>query len=264
MEDFRRFFMRGLVALLPTLITLWLLVKLWSFLWETLGQHIIWVIKLAWWKLGTSGFVDYTPVVRIKSWFMELGDFRTQLLGVGLAVLLVYIVGLFVGNVIGRTGWRLLEMGVKRIPLVRAIYPAVKQVTDFVLADKSHQFQGTRVVAIRPHDNGIWSIGLITGSGIQAINKSVGREMVTVFIPSSPTAFSGYVVVVPREEALELPMTVEDAMKLLVTGGVSAPQVEKLLGKAGLPLGLVAGPEGLAEKRGGIVDARTLEPAKDL
>ncbi len=222
--------MRGLAALMPTLITLWLLVKLWSFLWETLGQHIIWLIKRIWLSLIDFGVIPFTPVQRINS-FSGMGEFRIELIGVVLAVLIVYIVGLFVGNIIGRTGWRLLELGVMRIPLVRAIYPAVKQVTDFVLADKSHQFQGTRVVAIRPHDNGIWSIGLITGAGIGSINKSVGREMVTVFIPSSPTAFSGYVVVVPREEALELPMTVEEALKLLVTGGVSAPLLEVKSGK---------------------------------
>ena len=58
--------------------------------------------------------------------------------------------------------------------------------------------------------------------------------MVTVFIPSSPTAFSGYVVVVPREEALELPMTVEEALKLLVTGGVSAPLLDLKSGAAGV------------------------------
>ena len=95
--------------------------------------------------------------------------FRTKLVGVLLAILLVYIIGVFVGNFIGRTIWRLAEMAVMRIPLVRAIYPAVKQVTDFLLAERGHnQFAGSRVVAVQPHEKGIWSIGLVTGRGAQA------------------------------------------------------------------------------------------------
>jgi uncharacterized membrane protein len=143
-----------------------------------------------------------------------------------LAILLVYIVGVFVGNLIGRTTWRLAEMAVMRIPLVRAIYPAVKQVTDFVLADRGHsQFAASRVVAVEPHEKGIWSIGLVTGpGGLKPLNDAVGREMVTVFVPSSPTAFSGYVLVVPRESVIELPLDVEEAMRLLISGGVVSPR----------------------------------------
>jgi uncharacterized membrane protein len=142
-----------------------------------------------------------------------------------LAVLLVYILGVFVGNFIGRTLYRLGEMAVLRIPLVRAIYPAVKQVTDFLLAERGGQFEASRVVAVQPHAKGIWSIGLVTGSqGIRTLTDAVGHEMVTVFIPSSPTAFTGYVLVVPKDSVVELPLTVEEAMRLLVSGGVLTPK----------------------------------------
>jgi len=140
-----------------------------------------------------------------------------------MAVLLVYIVGLFVGNLIGRTLWRLGENALFKIPLIRAIYPAVKQVTDFVLSDKKAQITASRVVAVEPHSNGIWSIGLVTGPGVKALGQPAGKEMVTVFVPSSPTAFSGYVLVVPRESVVDLPLTVEQAMRLLVSGGVIDP-----------------------------------------
>jgi hypothetical protein len=69
----------------------------------------------------------------------------------------------------------------------------------------------------------VWSIGLVTGGGVRSLNDSVGRDMVTVFIPSTPTSFSGYVVVVPRDAVVELPLKVEEAMRLLVSGGVIAP-----------------------------------------
>jgi predicted ribonuclease YlaK len=77
-----------------------------------------------------------------------------------LAVVAVYIVGLFVGNLIGRTVWKIGEVLAMKIPLIRAIYPAVKQVTEFVLHGGKSQFKASTVVAVQPHEKGIWSIGL--------------------------------------------------------------------------------------------------------
>src|SRR5205823_1303164 len=88
---------------------------------------------------------------------------------------------------------------------------------------RSSQFQASRVVACQPHEKGIWSIGLVTGSGLRQLSDATSEEMVTVFIPSSPTAFSGYVRMVPRDSVVELPLTVEEAMRLLISGGVITP-----------------------------------------
>lgn len=223
--DFKRFFLRGLAALTPTLITIFLLSWVWNQLSDKLGRHIITGLRygVKWLWLTTSnqqsGYID-------RYWdgiWNLFSPWQLEVLGVMLAIILVYIVGLLVGNLIGRTLWRLTEVGVMRIPVVRAIYPAVKQITDFVLADRKTQFSDSRVVAVQPHAQAIWSIGLITGPGLPQLSEQVGREMVTVFIPSSPTAFSGYVLVVPRESVVELPLTVEEAMRLLVSGGVITP-----------------------------------------
>jgi uncharacterized membrane protein len=222
-EDFRRFFLRGLAALMPTLITLWLLVWVWDFLWLNVGRLIISAIRVIWLQLSIRGIVPFAQPGYIGR---ALNDelIGTRVLGVLLAVVLVYVVGVFVGNLLGRTAWRLAEHGVMKIPLIRAIYPAVKQVTDFLLSDKSNsQFQGSKVVAVEPHEKGIWSIGLVTGSGLRPLTDATGREMITVFVPSSPTAFSGYVLVVPKDSVIELPLKVEEAMRLLVSGGVITP-----------------------------------------
>lgn len=222
-EDFRRFFLSGMAALLPTLITLWLLVKLWDFLWESLGRHIIFAIREAWYYLGTQQLVQYEPAAAIqRAWSSDSAGVR--IVGVLLAILLVYTVGVIVGNFIGRTFYRLIESAVMRIPLVRAVYPAVKQVTDFLLSNRrAQQFASSHVVAIQPHANGIWSIGLVTGGGLKPLSDATGEDLVTVFIPSTPTAFTGYVAVVPRTAVVELPMTVEEAMRLLISGGVIGP-----------------------------------------
>ena len=222
-EDFKRFFTRGLAALLPTLITLTVIVWLWNFLWEYLGRHIISAIKWLWFSLAGWWFVSDRPVVYIRNYWSD-DLLRTRFVGVVLAVVLVYFVGLLVGNLIGRTFWKAGETLVMKIPIIRAIYPAVKQVTDFLLTERKAQFQFSRVVAVEPHEKGIWSIGLVTGPGLAPISESVGQEMVTVFVPSSPTAFSGYVLIVPRGSVIELPITVEEAMRMLISGGVILPE----------------------------------------
>jgi uncharacterized membrane protein len=220
-DDFRRFFRSGLAALLPTLVTLWLLQRIWDFLWDSLGRHIMWLVKQ--WSYRTGMFVQWGQVDR----FWDINHpYMSQAIGVGLAILLVYIVGLFVGNLIGRTFWKVGERFAMRIPIIRAIYPAVKQVTDFVLQER-HAIETSRVVACQPHEKGIWSIGLVTGEGLATLSENSRQEMVTVFVPSSPTAFSGYVLIVPRETVIELPITVEQAMRMLVSGGVINPDDAK-------------------------------------
>lgn len=238
-EDFRRFFRSGVAALLPTLITFWLLVWAWNFLWEYLGRHLIFGLKWIWLELAGVGIVRSEPAGYTGPYWSG-DDISTRILGVVLAVLLIYVVGVFIGNFIGRTFYRLLESAVMRIPLVRAIYPSVKQVTDFILTNRRSQFVASHVVAVQPHEKGIWSIGLVTGPGLRPLSEVTGSEMVTVFVPSTPTAFTGYVLVVPRKAVVELPLTVEEAMRMLVSGGVIAPQISSSLtsvppGDPGMP-----------------------------
>ncbi len=221
-EDFKRFFLGGLKALLPTLITLSVLLWVWDALWEHMGIYMIDGIKWTWSRLSDEGLLPFRPYLYIGNYWSD-DKIQTRMVGVLLSVLGVYIVGLIVGNLIGRTFWRIGEDMAMRIPIIRAIYPAVKQVTDFVLSDRKEAFVGNRVVAVQPHSEGIWSIGLVTGSGLHSLSERVGEEMVTVFIPSSPTAISGYTLVVPRSGLVELPLTVEEAMRLLVSGGVIVP-----------------------------------------
>ena len=226
--DFRRFFLRGLNALAPTLITLAILYYVLNFLWRSMGWFLIEGIKRAWWVAAQQGWVD--PVNRSYIARYWADQWYTPVLGVLLALLVIYVVGLAVGNLLGRGIYSLTERLVLRVPIVRQIYPAVKQVTDLFLAEKdaegeggaAGQFSGSKVVAVRYRDGEVWNIGLVTGGGMRALDTEAGRS-VSVFVPSSPTAFSGYVVIVPRESVRELPLTVDEAMRLLVSGGVVAP-----------------------------------------
>jgi uncharacterized membrane protein len=231
-EDFRRFFTRGLAALLPTLITLSIIFWVLNFLWEALGQHIVWVIRRVWWQAGQVGLVDERPARQIYRALSE-NDLGTRVLGIGLAVVLVYIVGLLVGNLIGRTFWALAERAVMKIPVIRAIYPAVKQVTDFVLEERKANFQASRVVAVRMHERDCWSIGFVTGPAPKLVSAASEDETVSVFMPSSPASFSGYIVLAPRKSLVELPWTVEEAMRMLMSGGVVSPELKPSLPGSG-------------------------------
>jgi len=238
-DDFKRFFLRGLATILPTLVTLWLLVWVWNFLWDNIGRYIINLIRIGWYDAIARDWLPFQTKHYIL-WQLDDNDFGTRIIGVVLAICLVYFIGVFVGNLIGLAFWRVGERALMRIPLVRAIYPAVKQVTDFVLADRTHQFQDSRVVAVQPHEQNIWSIGLVTSARQWTLDAGP-EEMVTVFIPSSPTSFSGYVLIVPRAKVVELPMTVEEALRLLVTGGLITPGEGKTDGRD------VASPSALAD-----------------
>ena len=132
----RFFFVRGLKTLLPTLITLYLIVWVWDFLWFNVGRHLIWLLQNLQYQLADD---DRQWGAINRGWKNGQGDWQwwAQLVGVALAVMIVYIVGLLVGNLIGRTFWRLGESLALRIPIVRAIYPAAKQITDFLLLEKS-------------------------------------------------------------------------------------------------------------------------------
>jgi uncharacterized membrane protein len=248
-EDFIRFFTRGLAALLPTLITLWLLTCVWNFLWDYLGQYIILFIKWTWPELAPEGILRTRQAIYIGQYLdADHYPIRTRIVGVGLAVLLVYLVGLLVGRLIGRTASRLAERAVVAVPFVRAIYPAVKQVTDFLLESHSPRLQGSRVVAVQPHEQGIWSIGMVTGQANWSLTGKVPDDLVTVFVPSTPTAFTGYVLVVPRSRVVELPMTVEEALRLLVSGGVLSPGA--IPAAAAAKIAASSAPAGLVAKAG--------------
>lgn len=258
-EDFKRFFIRGLATILPTLVTIWLLLWAWNFLWENIGKYIINFIRIAWYDAIARDWLPFQTTHYIL-WRLDDSDFSTRVLGVVLSIVLVYIVGVLVGNLIGRAFWRIAERALLRIPLVRAIYPAVKQVTDFVLADRTQQFQGSRVVAVQPHEQNIWSIGLVTSARQWTLGDSGPEEMMTVFVPSTPTSFSGYVLVVPRSKVVELPMTVEEAMRLLLSGGVIMPGEDKTAGRepAAVERDISAGPSPVR------IQVQPLQPPRHL
>lgn len=138
---------------------------------------------------------------------------------VGVAILLV--TGMFAANLFGRRLVALWESLLGRIPLVRSIYTSFKQVTETLLSSNRQSFR--KVVQIEYPRKEIWSIGFLTNQGIGAARQASGRNLVSVFVPTTPNPTSGFIVMLPEEDVTELPVSVEDGFKYIISMGVVIP-----------------------------------------
>jgi uncharacterized membrane protein len=142
-------------------------------------------------------------------------------LGIILTTLVVLISGFIITNF---TGKRLILWGeeyVDRIPLVRSIYSALKQVTETLLTSDKNSFR--QVVLIEYPRKDIWTIGFQTSDSPDEFNQLTESKLLTIFVPTTPNPTSGYVLMVPEEEVKKLDMDVEDALKMVMSLGVVTP-----------------------------------------
>ncbi|MHB1157577.1 MAG: DUF502 domain-containing protein [Phycisphaerales bacterium] len=250
-RSFRQFFFRGLGILLPTLVTLWIIVTIYNFVDEKIASPINngvrWtILHTSPWPYVTDAEVDNTitaannvnkyptrPAAVYQRRFEKLDDFWNtakigewavlDLVGLVIAIVLIYMIGRIVGGLISRRVYEQGERVMLRLPFFKQVYPYVKQITDFFVGDKDKKLQFNRVVAVEYPRKGIWSVGLVTGDTMRLLQDRAGRQCMTVFIPSSPTPFTGYVITVPIEDTLDLPISIDDALRFVISGGVIVP-----------------------------------------
>ncbi len=141
-----------------------------------------------------------------------------------LAVL--YFLGKVFAHGIGRWFVNSIEAGIDRIPLVNKVYGSVKQVTDFAFSEREIEFN--RVVAIEYPREGIWSIGFVTGNGIPGVAKAAGEPVLSVLMPTSPMPMTGFTVTVRRSEAIDLDLTIDEAIQFCISCGVVVPTPKAL------------------------------------
>lgn len=290
---FRHFFFRGLAIVLPTALTIWLIVIAYQFVKEKIatpinsGLRLVVVYSSPWPTAEAEDFdeaFEKLPAARRQEWttlseavqgsaaykleqrrkWMEENDrmvlaarreamerwWQTprigtwqfmDLIGVVIAIVLIYFIGILLTSYFGRRLYKRGEDWVNRVPFIRRVYPSIKQVTDFFFPsdgeEKPPQF--SRVVAVEYPRKGLWSVGLVTGTTMKYIQDKAGEACLTVFVPSSPTPFTGYVVTVRKSDTIDLPVTIEDALKFTVSGGVVVPTSQQVMGDpADLPPGL--------------------------
>ncbi len=148
---------------------------------------------------------------------------RFSIPGIGLLVALLglTLIGALTAGIIGRTINQLFEGILNRLPVIRSLYGAIKQIMETVLANKSTAFR--ECVLIEYPRRGIWTLGFITGRTRGEVQERTAEEVINVFVPTTPNPTSGFLLFVPEKDVIRLKMPIEDGLKLVVSGGIVTP-----------------------------------------
>ncbi|MBI5611710.1 MAG: DUF502 domain-containing protein [Gammaproteobacteria bacterium] len=174
----------------------------------------------------TYGLLLHLPLAMRPETFFGM---HIPALGVVVSVVGVFLVvlatGMVVTNIFGKQLLHLGERILERIPLVRGVYGAVKQVTETLFSSSGKSFR--KVVLVRYPHAGAWSIAFLTGVAGGEIQRKSGKQLINVFIPTTPNPTSGFFLMFPREDVIELDMSVDDGLKMLLSVGVVVPSETK-------------------------------------
>ena len=145
--------------------------------------------------------------------------------GVGLLIAVVglTLIGALAAGVLGRVWLRVSEAILARTPVLRSVYSAVKQLFETFLVHKSKAFR--EVALIEYPRRGIWTVAFVTGPTINQIGRHVEDDLINVFVPTTPNPTSGFLLFLPRKEVKILDMSIEDGLKLVISGGIVAPSL---------------------------------------
>jgi uncharacterized membrane protein len=142
-------------------------------------------------------------------------------LGLVIALVALIVIGALTAGIVGRALVKLSESLLARMPVVRGVYSATKQIFETVLAQKSTAFR--QVCLIEYPRRGLWSLGFITGTTVGEVQALTSDEVVNVFLPTTPNPTSGFLLFVPRQDLVILEMTIEEGIKMVVSGGIVTP-----------------------------------------
>ena len=200
----RATFLAGLVIFLPAAIT-------------------VWVLSL----LDSPFRRPFSAVADVLGPQTEIGRIFARLaalpgLGLVIGVVLILLIGVVARNYLGHHLIRLLDDLARRIPLIRAVYSSVKQLSDTVLAGTGRQ-SFRRAVLVRFPSEQSYAIGFVTGETRGAAQAATSETVVNVFVPTTPNPTSGFLLLLPAERLIPLDMSVENALKMVISGGIFVP-----------------------------------------
>ena len=196
--NLRKYFITGLLVLIPVVITVWVL----KLLIDTMDQSLL--------LLPDS--------LRPEQ---SLG-FRIPGMGVILTLLIVFVTGLATANLLGQKLLDLSETILARIPVVNSIYSSVKQVSDTLFSSKGQAFR--KALLVQYPRAGSWTIAFLTGQPGDGVAEHLQGEHVSVYVPTTPNPTSGFFLMMPKSEVVELDMSVDTALKYIISMGVVAPE----------------------------------------
>ena len=189
---FRRYFFTGLATLFPVTVTLFVVWKIFGLADGLLGKFL---------------------------------PFQFPGLGLILTVVIILLVGVFSVHFFGKVIFRIIEIWLERLPFVRKIFPPIKQLTQFLFEERTRRSSFRRAVLVEYPRIGTYTLGFVTNE-LDLIVKGAMRKFVTVLIPQPPSPFTGPIIFIPADEMIPLDITIEDAVKLIMSGGVVAPPLK--------------------------------------
>lgn len=195
-RGFRKYFFSGVATILPVFITLYAFVLVFRFMDNLAGKYI-------------------------NAFLFHYYGFKIPGLGLFISVAVILITGFFSNHFFGKKLLPLFERLFLKIPFVRHIYPPAKQLSDFLFGEtESTRFK--KVVLVQYPEPRSWALGFITNENLRVFNEQAGEELVVVLVSTSPSPFSGPVICVPRSKIRILDMSVDEAIKFFVSGGIAA------------------------------------------
>ena len=192
MKTLRRYLLTGLVVVMPTAVAVYILWFLFVRLDGILGSYL-----------------------RAKTGLSIPG------IGFAAIVLILLVTGMMASNLIGKRFIRLIERGLETIPLFNRVYVAIRQISEALLSEHSNVFR--QVALIEYPKSGTYSICFVTSENSGEITAKLARRTVNVFVPTSPNPTSGFMLVVPADQVIPLEMSIEDGMKMVISGGSYIP-----------------------------------------
>ena len=197
MKNIQKYLIAGLLVWLPIVVT----VLLFRFLISLMDQTLILL----------------PPQIRPES----LLGFSLPGLGVILTLLVLLVTGIFAANVVGKTMVGFGERALKRIPIVRSVYSAAKNFSELVFSETGQSFK--KVLLIEYPRKGIYSLAFQTSTALGEVQKKTGSDVVCTFVPTTPNPTSGYIIILPKKDVIEMDMNVDEAFKMIVSLGVVVP-----------------------------------------
>ena len=173
------------------------------------------------------GFIDskVRNIIPVKYQYDSMLPIEIPGIGLLFVFILLTFIGFLTAGIVGRFIIRLGERIISRLPIIRSVYGALKQIFESVLASSSKSFR--EVVLVEYPRKGIWAIGFITGNTQGEVQDSTKDEMVNVFLPTTPNPTSGFLLFIPRKDLMILNMNVEEGIKMVISGGIVTPKYKK-------------------------------------
>tara|TARA_Y100000994_G_C15496603_1_gene361681 strand:- start:60 stop:680 length:621 start_codon:yes stop_codon:yes gene_type:complete len=204
---YKKYILTGIISIIPVYITYWIIEQIFLIV-SIPGKNII--------SYFTSLF-NFSNEINI-----QLITITEYMLGFILTIMSLFFLGLIISNVVGKKIYSYFETLLNSIPVVNKVYSSIKQIISTLSIDNKKSFK--KVVMIQYPRKGLWTIAMVTG---ESTNKNK-KEFYTLFVPSTPNPTTGYMIIISKEDVVNTDLSVEDATKVILSGGLVTPNLDKI------------------------------------